>query len=175
MTQPFIGQIQPFGFNFAPLGWALCNGQLMSIQQNTALFALLGTSYGGNGTTTFALPDLRGRAPYAQGQGPGLPNYTIGQVFGATATTLTVGQMPTHTHQLTASSSTDTRNSPAGALFATFAAGVGVYTPAGAPADTPMAANAIGTAGGSQPVPTQSPALSMNWCVAMQGIFPSRN
>jgi microcystin-dependent protein len=101
MSEPFIGMIILVGFNFAPRGWAVCNGQLLPISQNTALFSLLGTTYGGNGQTTFALPDLRGRVPNGMGQGPGLSNYTIGQVGGVEGVTLTVNQMPAHTHVIT--------------------------------------------------------------------------
>jgi len=148
-------------------------GQILGINQYAALFALYGTTYGGNGTVNFGLPNLSGRAPY--GQASGGAGEPIGAVYGTSTTTLTVGQMPTHTHQLTASSATDIRNSPAGGLFATFAAGTGVYAPSGSPANTPMAPNAIGVAGSNLPVSIQSPALSLNWCVAIQGIFPTRN
>src|SRR5215211_5023310 len=100
MSEPFIGQIMLVPYNFAPRGWAFCQGQIMSIAQNTALFSLLGTTYGGNGQTTFALPDLQGRFPNGAGQGPGLSSYTLGQVAGAESVTLTQQQMPLHTHQL---------------------------------------------------------------------------
>lgn len=99
-TEPFIGEIKIFGFNFAPPNYQLCNGQIVSISQNTALFSLLGTTYGGNGQTTFALPDLRGRMPIGQGQGPGLPDYMMGEVSGTTNTTLTTANLPAHTHTL---------------------------------------------------------------------------
>jgi microcystin-dependent protein len=174
----YLGEVRLFGFNFCPTGWAPAAGQLLAISSNTALFSLYGTFYGGNGTTTFALPDLRGRAPYNQGQGPGLPNYTIGEVFGTTNTTLNVAQMPAHTHTGTINATTagDTINSPAGALLPTFPMNSRNYAASGSPANTPMAAGTIttGPTGGNQPFSIQSPALTMNWCVATVGIYPSR-
>src|SRR5262245_2996958 len=118
MSQPYIGEIRMVGFNFAPLGWALCNGQLLAISQNTALFSLLGTTYGGNGQTTFALPDLRGRIPIHQGQGPGLSNRVLGEVGGQESVALTSQQMPAHTHALLASPSPGTTISPVGSTWA---------------------------------------------------------
>src|SRR3984893_4324338 len=118
MSEPFLGQIMLVGFNFAPQGWAFCNGQLLSISQNTALFSLLGTTYGGNGTTNFALPDLRGRAAVGFGQGPGLSNYDLGQSTGSEMVTLTVGQMPAHNHLVAANAATATASSPSGADLA---------------------------------------------------------
>jgi microcystin-dependent protein len=170
--EPYLGEIRLFGYNWCPQGWALAAGQILSIAQNTALFSLYGTNFGGNGQTTFALPDLTGRAPVGYGSGP------LGQPFaaqyGVPSVTLTVGQMPMHTHQLMASSQAPATNAPAGTLFGTFAAGQKIYTAAGAPADVQMSPAAIGIAGGSQPVMTQSPALALSWCVALQGIYPSR-
>ena len=118
MSEPFLGQIMLVGFNFAPVGWALCNGQILSITQNTALFSLLGTTYGGNGTTTFALPDLRGRAAVGFGQGPGLSNYDLGQSTGTETVTLTVGQMPAHNHMVAANAANGNVSSPSGADLA---------------------------------------------------------
>jgi microcystin-dependent protein len=118
MSEPFIGQIMLFGGNFAPVGWALCNGQLMSIAQNTALFPILGTTYGGNGTTTFALPDLRGRAAVGFGQGPGLSNYDLGQSTGSEMVTLTVAQIPAHSHPVAANAAAANVQSPSGADLA---------------------------------------------------------
>ena len=169
MSQPFLGQIQSFGFNFAPRGWALCNGQLLSIAQNTALFALLGTTYGGNGQTTFALPDLRGRCSLHFGQGPGLTNRDLGEVSGTETVTLTTNQMPQHNHTMNASSATKVGSAPAGNVFG----GAPIYI-SGAP-DSVMAPASIGMTGGSQPHPNMEPYLVINWCIALEGIFPSRN
>src|SRR3954454_5741331 len=137
MSDPFIGELRLFGFNFAPRNWATCDGQLMSISQNTALFSLLGTQYGGNGQTTFALPDLRGRVPKHAGQGPGLSTYTIGQVGGTETQTLSASQMPAHTHAVAASTDDATTSQPGGKVPA--AVGGGAY--GGPAADTTMAAN----------------------------------
>jgi microcystin-dependent protein len=177
MSDPFLGQIQAFGFNFAPRGWAMCNGQLMSISQNTALFSLLGTFYGGDGVTTFGLPDLRGRVAVHQGQGPGLSPYVIGQAAGTENVTLLQSQMPAHTHIPNASSNSADQASPAGAIWAApldsqGGAGTG-YTKTAA--NTTMAPNALGIAGGSQPVSIIEPYLCVTFCIATQGIFPSRN
>jgi microcystin-dependent protein len=171
--EQYLGEVRLFGFNFCPIGWAAAAGQILPISQNAALFSLFGTFYGGNGTSTFALPNLSGRAPY--GQASGGAGQPIGTIYGASTTTLTPAQMPSHTHQLAGSTAADTTNSPAGALLPTFAAGNHIYAASGSPANTPMAATAIGPTGGSQPFSIQSPALSLNWCVATQGIYPSRN
>jgi microcystin-dependent protein len=157
-----------FGFNFAPRGNAFCNGQIMSISQNTALFSLLGTTYGGNGTTTFALPDLRSRVPLHFGQGPGLSSYSQGQLAGEENHTLITTEMPVHTHTARASSGDATDASPVGNVLA---AG-GTYTAA---ANQNMAAGAITSVGGSQPHNNLQPYLALNFCIALNGIFPSRN
>jgi microcystin-dependent protein len=168
MASPFLGQIQIFGFNFAPRGWAFCNGQLLSISQNTALFSLLGTTYGGNGQTTFALPNLQGRVPMHVGQGPGLTNRTQGEVAGTETHTLNANEMPVHTHTARASSGDASDTTPVGNVLA----GGGAY--AAAP-NQAMNALAITTAGGSQPHNNLQPYLVLNFCIALQGIFPSRN
>ena len=172
--EPFIGEVRLFGFNFCPRGWQQANGAVLSIAQNTALFALYGTTYGGNGTTTFGLPDLTGRAPVSFGSNPPL-GHPIGSVYGTSSVTLTVGQLPAHTHQYFGTSQTNASNAPQGGLLPTFQTSQHIYAAAGAPADTPMSPRAIGMTGNNQPVQTQSPALAMNWCVALSGIFPSRN
>src|SRR4051812_113885 len=118
MSTPFLGEIRMVGFNFAPRGWALCNGQILSIAQNTALFSILGTTYGGNGQTTFALPDLRGRVPVSAGQGPGLSSYDLGQVTGSENVTLTVQQLPAHSHNIAADATAGNVGSPSGAHLA---------------------------------------------------------
>jgi microcystin-dependent protein len=171
MSEPFLGEIRIFGFNFAPQGWAFCDGQLMSISQNTALFSLLGTFYGGNGIQTFALPDLRGRVSIHQGQGPGLSSYVIGQTGGTENTTLNTNQMPQHNHAAVANASPATTGRPDGAVPARAAADI--YAPA--PDGTAMNAGHIGNTGGSQPFNNLQPYLTVNFCIALQGIFPSRN
>jgi len=171
--EPFLGEIRCFGFNFAPQGWAMANGQLLSIQQNTALFSLLGTQFGGNGETTFALPDLRGRAMVGSGQGPGLSNVIIGEPGGAETTQLSVSQLPAHTHTVTplGSPSDATLMSPAGGVPATKARTT-LYAPG--PGTVPMAPVDTSSAGSNQPIPTRSPYLGMNCAIALYGIFPSR-
>ena len=191
MAEPFLGMIITVPYNFAPQGWAFCNGQILSISQNTALFALLGTTYGGDGVTTFALPDLRGRVPVSSGQAPGLSNYDIGEIGGTENITLTINQMPAHNHLITLNNLTATANArnsagnsqtPAGNVPAVEAAGV-TETYSNAPANTTMAPGAVtvtGTAtasvaGNNLPVQILSPFLTVNYCIALQGIFPSRN
>ena len=171
MAEPFIGEIRLFGFNFAPRGWAMCNGQLLAISQNTALFSLLGTNYGGDGVRTFALPDLRSRVAIHEGQGSGLSPYTIGEAGGAETVTLTVGQMPSHAHYLKVSGAAATSTTPSGNVLARATANV--Y---GANSDgSKMHAGTIPVTGGSQPHTNVQPFLAVNFCIALQGIFPSRN
>ena len=168
-----------FAADFAPKNWALCNGQLAQISTNQALFSLLGTTYGGNGVQTFGLPDLRGRTPVSQGQGPGLSNYTLGQVSGAETVTLTTNNLPPHIHsgavtlQLEADSNEGSQASPEAACPAGLG---GAY--ADAPNGTmlpPVYAATIGNAGNSQPVSILSPYLAINYIICLFGIFPSRN
>jgi len=173
----YLGELRAFGFNFCPVGWASANGAILSISANAALFALLGTTYGGNGTSTFGLPNLQSRAPYGSGQGPGLPNYPLGALFGTPTVTLLTQNLPPHTHQLFGTSGLNSAgsNSPAGALLPSYAAaGDKFYSATGAPNDRPMAANAIGLTGSGIPINTQSPGLALTWCIATSGIFPSR-
>ena len=172
--EAFIGELMLFGGNFAPRGWAMCNGQLLSIAQNTALFSILGTTYGGNGTTTYALPDLRGRVPIHMGQGPGLSNYSEGEVGGSETVTLLTTQMPAHGHATSvAAASTATTKNPNNALPAFTAAG----TSYGTAADLTMAGNMVnvGASGGNQPHQNIQPFLTLNWCICLEGIYPSRN
>lgn len=174
---PFLGQIQIVSFDFAPKGWAQCDGQVMSIQQNTALFSLIGTFYGGDGQRTFALPDLRGRVPIHEGQGPGLSPYNVGQVGGTETVTLLLEQMPVHTHQMMGQSSLGTLASPlgtngAGDVWATQSR-LNVYS--AAVPDTAMGGQSITSAGGNQPHPNMSPYLVVNYIIALAGVFPSRN
>ena len=175
MTNPFLGEIRAFAFQFAPKDWVQCNGQLMSIQQNQALFSLLGTSYGGNGIQTFALPDLRGRITMSQGSGT-----VIGEIQGSEAVNLMVGQLPTHNHQVTGAAN-GTSNFTAvpgttvilgtGSEGASATPTVTVYS-----SSTPDVTLApLSIAGGSQPHENRMPSLVMNYCIALSGIYPSRN
>lgn len=169
MSEPFLGEIRIFPYNFAPRGWALCQGQILPIAQNTALFSLLGTTYGGNGQTTFALPDLRGRTPVGVGQGPGLSSIDLGEVAGSETVTLTVNQMPSHNHAANATQSAASATRPSGQ----FPAGGGAY---GSPSDgSTLAPTFIANAGGNQPVGLRPPFLGLEYCIALAGIFPSRN
>jgi microcystin-dependent protein len=167
MTDQFVGEIRTFGFNFAPVGWAQCNGQLIPIQQNTALFALIGTFYGGDGRTNFALPNLQGSAAVGQGQGPGLTEYFPGEVNGEPTETLSVIQMPAHDHVIGVSSAAGTSTA------ASSATAVGVPpTNAFGPAYNMVAMGA--NAGGGNPHNNMQPYLVVNFCIALQGIFPAR-
>ena len=178
MSEPFLGEIMLVGFNFAPQGCAFCNGQLLSISQNTALFSLLGTTYGGNGTTTFALPDLRGRAALGLGQGPGLSTYDLGQSTGSETVTLTVDQIAAHNHLVAANAAAATVPSPSGAdLAQTFDSGKKAFNtystpPMAAPVTLDLAT--VQPSGGSGPHPNIQPVLALNYIIALQGIFPSR-
>jgi microcystin-dependent protein len=155
-------------YNFAPKGWALCNGQLLPINQNQALFALLGTTYGGNGQTTFALPDLRGRVPISSGQGPGLESYNLGQAGGTERVAITAGQMPAHNHALNVHSGKSLQTSAIGNLLANGS----VYT--NEPANGVANYGAVGNAGSGQAHENRQPYLTLNWIIALQGVFPSQ-
>jgi microcystin-dependent protein len=171
MADPFVAEIRMFGFNFAPTGWAQCNGQLLPISQNTALFSLVGTFYGGDGKSTFALPNLQGSVPIHQGQGQGLSERVIGEQSGAQFITLLQSEMPFHTHAFIASEEVVNANN-AGDNF--FGAGETRYA---APANlTPVGANGLGLtiAGGSLPHNNMMPYLVVNFCIALQGVFPPR-
>jgi microcystin-dependent protein len=180
MTSPYLGQIMMFGGNFAPVGWALCNGQLMNIDQNTALYAVIGTTYGGDGQTTFALPNLQSRLPIHQGQGLGLSSYVIGQNAGTQYVTLPSGQMTSHTHAFMASTTNASLNTIASnAVPATPTVGspAHFYAVPGTPPLTfyQMASNVLGNAGGSQPHANQMPSLCVSFCIALVGVYPTRN
>lgn len=166
MSTPYIGQIMMFSFDFPPRTWAQCNGQLLPINQNQALFSILGTTYGGNGQTTFGLPNLQGRTPLHWGQGPGLSPRALGEVGGTETVTLAATQIAAHTHAVTANNTAPTLGTPAGNSWA-----AGSYSSSG---NTPMNGADIGNAGGSQPHENRSPFLVVNFCIALQGIFPSR-
>lgn len=167
---PFLGELRLFGFNFAPLGWAQCQGQLLAIPSNSALFALLGTQYGGDGRTTFALPDLRGRVALGAGQGAGLSPYPQGQMGGQEQVTLQPAQLPPHNHSVAASSSATGKN-PSNAFPAVTPDGVSY----GTAADISMSPTMVGGGGGSQSHENRQPYIALNWCIALQGIFPPRN
>lgn len=174
MADPFVAEIRIFPFNFAPKGWAFCNGQLMPISQNTALFSLLGTMYGGDGKSTFALPNMQDNAPMFWGQGPGLSLYDEGQEGGAETVTLLQSEMPMHTHQAIGASG----NGPTGPAGNTWGTGSGRTPPPvyvnGAPNVT-MAGVTVAPAGSSFPHNNMQPYLTLNFCIAMQGVFPPRS
>lgn len=168
---PFIGEIMLVGYNFCPRGWAEADGRLLPIQQYTALFSLVGTTFGGNGQTNFALPDLRGRVPVGVGTGPGLSANRLGQSGGSETNTLTVGNLPPHSHTLGASSAAGTTGAPGGNLPAN--AGRESIYGTGTP-DAPMSGAAIGNTGGGQAVNNMPPYLVMRYCIALEGLYPSR-
>jgi microcystin-dependent protein len=172
MAQPFVGEIRMFGGNFAPAGWALCEGQLMAISQNTTLFTLLGISYGGDGTNTFGLPDLRGRVPINQGQVPGLNLYEVGEIGGEENLTLTTAQMPAHNHKFV-SAANPGLDSPSNSVLGSPTSGAELYAPSGPTGTMNAAANA--SVGGSQPHPNVMPYLCTSFIISLFGVFPSRN
>ena len=179
MSEPFLGEIRMFCGNFSPRGWALCDGQLLPIAQNSALFSLLGTTYGGNGQTTFALPDLRGRAPIHAGQGPGLSPYNLGQNGGAENVTISASQMPPHQHAVTPNCGNSVPQSPLNDPTNSFPTGtdpgtqgLGIYTSS---ANAVMGSTPTSIAGGGQPVANIQPYLCVNFIIATEGIYPSRN
>jgi len=176
MTDPFLAEIRMFGGNFAPRGWALCNGQLMSISQNTALFSLLGTTYGGDGRTTFGLPNLQGTAPMQQGQGPGLSDRFLGESGGEPFVTLIQSEMPQHTHTALAVDDAGDSTDPTGRTWAQALQGrVGdkLYSVGQAPNQI-MGTQAVLPTGGSQPHNNMPPYLTVTFIIALQGIFPQR-
>lgn len=178
MSEPFIGEIRIFGFNFPPYGWAFCDGSLVAIQHNSALFSILGTTFGGNGTSTFALPDLRGRAPMHWGDGPALTPRVIGESFGEDSVTLLQTEIPAHTHQLQGALPGDAASQLVGTptALANFSINPmsNAYQATLSP-PVPFSPRAIGITGGSQPHANNQPRSSLNFCIALQGIFPSRN
>jgi microcystin-dependent protein len=172
MSEPFVGEIRMFAGNFAPQGWAFCDGQLLAVSQNDALFSLLGTIYGGDGRTTFGLPDLRGRIPVHAGSGPGLSLRTIGQIGGAENVTLTQNQLPAHNHEMAASGDLGSQSNPANNLLARISNN-DLYS--GDPPDAALSSQAIGAAGGSQSHTNLMPYLCINFIIALFGIYPSRH
>ena len=172
MSEPYIGEIRIFGFGFAPKNWALCNGQLLSIAQNQALFSIMGTTYGGNGQTTFGLPNLQGRVPIHWGNNS-QGSIAYGQVGGEVNHTLSINEMPQHFHGILASTGAAAQGSADSAYLPTFASGSQPY--ASASGNGAMGAGTIGNSGGSQPHPNMQPYVVTNICIALQGIFPSRS
>jgi microcystin-dependent protein len=186
MSNPYLSEIRIMAFNFAPRGWALCNGQTLSIQQNAALFALLGTTYGGNGTTTFLLPNLQGRIPLHMGTSPAGHTFLEGEIGGETTHTLILQEMPQHNHQVQAKNAqadldlTGVQPGPTVVLAQATAAGtpvtnVNIYGTLPINSAGPFAAASISSTGGNQPHPNQQPYLVLNFCISLDGIFPSRN
>jgi microcystin-dependent protein len=173
MAEPFLGQIIQVAFNFAPRGYAMCNGQLLPISQNEALYALLGTTFGGDGVSSFALPNLQGRIPLHQGQGPGLTNRVMGAMAGEEEHTLISNEMPTHTHIANANSAAN-QTLPANNLWGGDSTGTFALYSNGTP-DSQLSPQAIGVAGGSQPHDNMQPYLVTTFCMAMVGIFPTQN
>lgn len=173
MADPFVAEIRIFAFNFAPKGWAWCNGQLLPLSQNTALFSLLGTTYGGNGKSNFALPDLQGRAPMHPGQGPGLSLHDLGESGGADVVTLIESEMPVHTHTVSAAPTivAGDSNIPVGNAFAKSSQG-NAYTAAANL--TPMSPSALSVTGADMPHNNLMPYLVCNFNIALQGVFPPR-
>ena len=173
MATPFVAEIRIFGFNFAPRGWAMCNGQLIAISQNTALFSLLGTTYGGNGTSNVALPNLQGSVPVHFGQGPGLTDYVQGETGGVQTVTLLSSEMPQHNHHVNCSDQPADQPSPGSFIWA--AEPTGLVNPYTTGAPNVQMASPISSAGGNQPHNNLMPYLVINFIIAMQGVFPSRN
>ncbi len=169
MADPFVAEIRIFPFNFAPKGWAFCDGQLLPLSQNTALFSLLGTTYGGNGKSNFALPDLQGRAPMHPGQGPGLSLRDLGETGGSETVTLLESEIPSHPHSLVGADERGDTTNAVGSLLGT---GTDMYAPGAA--GSPMAPTALPPAGGDAPHNNMQPYLTLNFCIALQGVFPPR-
>lgn len=178
MAQPYLGEIKLFAGNFQIRGWAYCNGQVLSISGNDALFTLIGTTYGGDGVNTFALPNFQGRIPLHQGTGPGLNTRVLGELSGVETVTVSTAQIPSHTHQVIATTVTGTTSSPANALPATpelpsafqYLSGTATGT-----SDAPPLASSISSTGGNQPHENVMPSLAMNYLIAVEGVFPSQN
>ena len=165
----YVGQLQQFGTDWCPSNWARANGQLLAIAQNQALFSLLGTRFGGDGRNTFGLPDLRDRAPVHMSG-----NLPLGAMVGHSSTTLTPSQLPSHSHGFNADPTGPVSNSPADSMMGAFPPGQPIYGPSSEVPNTPMHPGMAAFAGGGAPVPTQSPVLATNWCIALTGIYPSR-
>ncbi len=173
MSDPFLAEVRIFSGNFPPVGWAFCNGQILPLSQNTALFSLLGTTYGGDGRSTFGLPDLMGRAPMHPGQGPGLSDHVLGEMGGSSAETLILAELPSHTHKMKYNNTVaGDSNSPAGKLLAKSIVPVASVFSSSPPA---IAIGSSTAAGGSQPHNNMQPYLGLSYIIALQGIYPPRS
>ena len=173
MTDQFVAEIRIFPFNFAPVGWAFCDGQILPLSQNTALFSLLGTTYGGDGKSNFALPNMQGNAPMHPGQGPGLSLHDLGETGGSDTVSLLESEIPSHTHSLMVSNIAATSQTPGPTVGLARSRGVDLYV-SGTTPNIQMSDNTIAPAGGDQPHNNLMPYLTMNFCIALQGIFPAR-
>ncbi len=173
MADPFVAEIRIFPFNFAPHGWAFCDGQILPLSQNTALFSLLGTTYGGNGKSNFALPNLQGSAPMHPGQGPGLSLHDLGETGGSETVTLLESEIPSHSHNLMSLPAPANRTSPVDNSIARATGATPYLAPAGAPLVS-MADTALSPNGNDQPHNNMMPYLTLNFCIALQGVFPPR-
>jgi microcystin-dependent protein len=174
MADPFVAEIRIFPFNFAPKGWAWCDGQLLPLSQNTALFSLLGTTYGGNGKSNFALPDLQGRAPMHPGQGPGLSLHDLGETGGSETVTLLESEIPSHSHAVNTSGADANVRLPQGQFPATGLGGIGLYAVASGNPVVQLSPNTVAPAGGDLPHNNMQPYLTFYFCIALQGVFPPR-
>lgn len=173
MSSPFVAEIRMFPFSFAPTGWATCDGQLLPISQNTALFSLLGTTYGGNGMSNFALPNLQGRAPMAPGQGPGLSLHDLGETGGSETVSLLESEIPSHTHEMRAATLLSTLSSPTSTGVPARSSGGSAYRANGTPTEL-LSTQSIAPTGGGQPHNNMMPYLTLNFCIALAGVFPPR-
>lgn len=175
MADPFLAEVRIFGFSFAPRGWATCDGQLMQISQNAALYALIGTYYGGDGRVTMGLPNLQGRIPMHPGNGPGLYPHSLGEMGGYSSVTLSEAQIPAHTHQVTTGFDASDTNTPASNTFMGSSTGTNAYNITSSSPTTPMASSSLSNSGGSQPHQNMQPYMPLLFCICLDGIFPSRN
>lgn len=175
MSDQFTGEIRAFGFNFPPYQWAYCNGQLINVNQNTALFSILSTFYGGNGTTTFALPNLQGNAPMGQGSGQGLTRRTIGEQLGENTTPLTYMEMPSHTHSIDGTAATTPVATPIANSWLTRETGAGANIYSDASPNTTLAPQTYGAFGHGTPHENRQPFLALNFCICLYGIYPVRS
>ena len=174
MASPFVAEIRIFPFNFAPKGWAFCDGQILPLSQNTALFSLLGTTYGGDGKSNFALPNMQGNSPMHPGQGPGLSLHDLGETGGSDTVSLLESEIPSHSHSANADSGAGSANDPTGNVWASaqvLRQGQNLYATTGG---TSMSGNALAPAGGDQPHNNLQPYLTLNFCIALQGVYPPR-